>query len=427
MKKFLNLLQREIQDVLTLKMVLPFIMSIVILFFLGQLMQTEMVKATKPINIVIVDNDKTQFSQHLIEALEKANYIINLVDGVDDTQAVRIAKEKNCVLCMVIPKGFELNLKNKETASIKIYSVITSLSIASSPRTSIKKILGTINKRATESFIKELSPDLEPEVFREPIKAQEFVVLKDMIQAGSAESILSYILTQTTIVPIILFMLIITIGTMIASSIAQEKENKTLETILTVPVSRFTIVLAKMLAAVTLAIVFAFFFTLAMGSFMMPLSSPMAKISADMQQHLGQKISLGLDTGAKILLGLSIFLSIVNALAMATLSALFAQDVKDAQITIIPLTIMIVVPYLLAVMFDPSLMSLGLKIFAFLIPFSHTFFAFKFLILAQRLPVILGIIYLSLFAIALLIIATRIFSSELILTMKLRFGRISKS
>lgn len=61
-----------------------------------------------------------------------------------------------------------------------------------------------------------------------------------------------------------------------------------------------------------------------------------------------------------------------------------------------------------------------------LIPFSHPFFAFKFLIMGQRLPVILGIIYLCLFAIGLLIIATKIFSSEHILTMKFNFGRIKK-
>lgn len=426
MKKFLNILQKEIKDLLTLKMLLPFIISLFILLFVGQLMQIEMVMAMKPTNIVIIDNDKTQSSQYLIDGLKRANYIINLADAVNDTQAVRIAKKKNCALCVVILPNYELNLKNKNTAEIRIYSVITSLSIASAAqKVSIKNILRTINQQVAESFIKELSPDLKPEVFREPIKAQEFVVLKDMIQPGSAASIIAYISNQTTVVPVALVLLIIITGTMIASSIAQEKENKTLETILTVPVSRFTIVLAKMLAAVILAIVFAFFFTVVMGSFIMPLSNPAATIPTDMQ-YFGQHINLSLDGGAKILLGLNIFLSIVNALTMATLLALFAQDVKDAQSTIMPLTIMIFIPYFFALMFDPGLMSLGLKIFTFLIPFSHTFFAFKFLILGQRLPVILGIIYLFLFAIGLLITATKIVSSEHILTMKFNFGRIRK-
>ncbi len=423
MQKFFNILQKEIKDLLTLKMLLPFIMSIFILLFVGQIMQREIGSVTKPANILIVDNDKTPSSQYLVNGLKDTNYIIHLVDAVDDTQAVKIAKKEKYAMCVIIPENYELNLHNKRTAEIRVYSIITSLSIASSAqRVSIRNILRTINEQVAESFIKEMNPDLKPDVLREPIKAKEFVVLKDMIQPGSAAFIIAYISTQTVIVPVALLMLIIITGTMIASSIAQEKENKTLETILTVPVSRFTIVLAKMLAAVILAIAFAFFFMVAMGSFMMPLSTPTQNIPADMQ-NFGQ---LSLDTGAKILLGLSIFLSIVTALALATLLALFAQDVKDAQTTIMPLTLMILIPYFFALMFDPGLMSLGLKIFTFLIPFSHTFFAFKFLILGQRLPVILGIIYLFLFAIGLLIIATKIFSSERILTMKFNFGKIRR-
>ncbi len=391
MQKFFNILQKKIKDLLTLKMLLPFIMSIFILLFVGQIMQREIGSITKPANILIIDNDKTQSSQYLINGLKNANYIINLFDAADDTQAVKIAKKEKFAMCVIIPENYELNLHNKRTAEIRVYSIITSLSIASSAqRVSIRNILRTINEQVAESFIKELSPDLKPDVFREPIKAKEFVVLKDMVQPGSAAFIIAYISTQTVIVPVALLMLIIITGTMIASSIA-----------------------------------FAFFFMVAMGSFMMPLSTPTQNIPADMQ-NFGQQINLSLDTGAKILLGLSIFLSIVTALALATLLALFAQDVKDAQTTIMPLTLMILIPYFFALMFDPGLMSLGLKIFTFLIPFSHTFFAFKFLILGQRLPVILGIIYLFLFAIGLLIIATKIFSSERILTMKFNFGKIRR-
>ncbi|MGQ9665027.1 MAG: ABC transporter permease [bacterium] len=426
MKKFFNIFQKEIKDLLTLKMILPFIMSIFILLFVGQIMQSEMDRATKPANIVVIDNAKSSFSQSLIKGLKDANYIINLAEAVDDTQAVRIAKENNFAMCIVIPDDYELNLKNKKFAEIRAYSIITSLSIASSARrVSIRNILKTINQAVAESFIKELSPDLKPEIFREPIKAQEFVVLKDIIQPGNAAFIIAYISNQTVIVPVALLMLIIFTGTMIASSIAQEKENKTLETILTVPVSRFTIVLAKMLAAVILAIAFAFLFMMAMGSFMVPLSNQGINVPAEMQ-NLGPQIHLTLDTGAKVLLGLSIFFAIVTALALATLLALFARDVKDAQTTIMPLTLMILIPYFFALMFDPGTMGLGLKIFTFLIPFSHTFFAFKFLILGQKLSVILGIIYLFLFAVGLLIIATKIFSSEHILTMKFNFGRIRK-
>jgi ABC-2 type transport system permease protein len=362
----------------------------------------------------------------LIEGLKNTNNFISVLSAENDTQAVESAKGQGLSMVMIIPEGYESNLKNKMNAEIKLYSIITSISIASSAqRANIRNFLKTINQEAGESFIKEINPELNLEMLREPIKVKEFVVLKDIIQPGSAAFVIAYISTQTVIVPVALLMLIIITGTMIASSIAQEKENKTLETILTVPVSRFTIVLAKMLAAVVLAICFALFFVLAMGSYMSSFSGIETSTPSGFQVS-GTGIKLSLDTYSKILLGMSIFLSIVNALALATLLALFAQDVKDAQTTIMPLTIMILIPYFFALTFDPGTMSPGLKIFTFLIPFSHTFFAFKFLLLGQKIPVILGNLYLFLFAIVLLFIATKVFSSERILTMKFSFGKFRR-
>jgi ABC-2 type transport system permease protein len=426
MEKFLNIFQKEIKDLLTLRMILPFLMSIFLLFFIGRVMQSEVGKAMRPIDIAVIDNDKTNSSRALIEGLKNTNNFISVLSAENDTQAVEIAKGQGLSMVMIIPEGYESNLKNKMNAEIKLYSIITSISIASSAqRANIRNFLKTINQEAGESFIKEINPELNLEMLREPIKVKEFVVLKDIIQPGSAAFVIAYISTQTVIVPVALLMLIIITGTMIASSIAQEKENKTLETILTVPVSRFTIVLAKMLAAVVLAICFALFFVLAMGSYMSSFSGIETSTPSGFQVS-GTGINLSLDTYSKILLGMSIFLSIVNALALATLLALFAQDVKDAQTTIMPLTIMILIPYFFALTFDPGTMSLGLKIFTFLIPFSHTFFAFKFLLLGQKIPVILGNLYLFLFAIVLLFIATKVFSSERILTMKFSFGKFRR-
>ncbi|MEO0142498.1 MAG: ABC transporter permease, partial [candidate division WOR-3 bacterium] len=399
-------------------MILPFLMSIFLLIFISRILQGEMGKAMKPIPIGIVDLDKTNSSRILIENLKNTRNPVAILPAEDDKSAVGIAKKQNLSMVIIIPEGYEASLKGKKPAEIRIYSIITSLSVASSAvRINIKNLLKTINEEAAKLFIKELDPNLNPEILREPIKAREYVAFKDIIQPGSATFIIAYISSQTVIVPVALLMLMIITGTMIASSIAQEKENKTLETLLTVPVSRFTVVLAKMLAAVLLAIGFALFFVLAMGSFM----SSFGNIDTTQMQDLktmGAGINLSLDPTGKILLGISIFLAILNALAMATLLALFAQDVKDAQTTIMPLTIMVLIPYFFALAFDPGTMSLGLKVFTFLIPFSHTFFAFKFLLLGEKLPVLLGIIYLLFFAVCLLFVATKVFSSERILTIK---------
>lgn len=426
MHKFLNILKKEIKDLLTLRMILPFIMSIFLLFFIGNIMQGEIGRGIKPLNIGIMDLDRTPSSNYLIESLKSGGHIITMMERVDDSVAIKSGQKENLSIVIIVPEGFGDRLKNKRVSEIKLYSIITSLGITTSIQSAgIRTLLRYLNQEVSGIYAKELDPQLDPEFFKEPIKVQEFVVLRDLIQSGSAAFIIGYISNQTVIVPVALLMLIIITGTMIASSIAQEKENKTLETLLTVPVSRLTIVLAKMLAAVILALVFALFFVFAMGSFMGSLGGA-GNIPTDIQFQ-GSRINIAIDTNGKILLGLSIFLSIVAALCSATLLALFARDVKDAQTTIMPLTIMILIPYLFALIFDPNTMSPGLKLFTFLIPFSHTFFAFKFLLLGQTLPVILGNIYLLIFSLFLFFLATKIFSSERILTMKFSLKKLKLS
>ncbi|MCX7995608.1 MAG: ABC transporter permease [candidate division WOR-3 bacterium] len=426
MAKFLNILQKEIKDLLTLRMILPFLLSIFILFFMGRIMERTIERALKPTAIGVVDHDKTGASLRLIEGLKKSGNVVVVLNEDDELNAIQRAKENGLLMVVVIPGGYESNLKDKKVTEIKLYSIITALSItASAQRTNIKNFLKTINQQVAESFVRELAPDLNMEVLREPVKAKEFVVLRDIIQPGNTSFIIAYISTQTTIIPVALLMLIIITGTMIASSIAQEKENKTLETILTVPVSRFTIILAKMLAAVILAILFALFFVIAMGSFTSSFGA-MEKNNLVEMPVKSTAINLGLDSSSKFLLIISIFLAIANALGMATLLALFAQDVKDAQNAIMPLTIMILIPYFFSMAFDPGMMSPGLKIFTFLIPFSHTFFAFKFLLLGQKLYVALGNLYLLIFAFVLLFTTTRVFASEKILTMKFTWGKFRR-
>ena len=377
-------------------------------------MQIEAIKGIKPFDIGVVDLDNTESSLSLIKGLENAGNKIVVIKVKSDSEAIRIANEKNLSMVMIIPHNYEADLKNKKGVEIKIYSLINSLSFATSARrANIRNFMRALNQQVVEYFVKELDPNFNLKLIREPIETKEFVVLKDNIQQGNASFIIAYISSQTIIIPVALLILIIFTGTMIASSVALEKENKTLETLLTVPVSRFTVILAKMLAAVIIATLFAFFFMFAMISYM----SSFGSVGATSPQF-NSVIKLNIDNISKILIGLSIFLSIVNALIIATLLALFAQDVKDAQATIMPLTIMILVPYFFAMFFDPGEMSFALKILTFLIPFSHTFFAFKFLLLGQCIPVILGNLYLFIFAIILLFIATKIFSSEQILTMR---------
>jgi len=426
MNKFENLLSKELKELLTLKMVLPFALSLLILLFVSQMMKKEGQKSSFAADIMVADFDKTSTSADVVAALNLSGYTVKSLELSPVESLVMKAVNKNVNVLITIPENFEKMILKKKGAEINFYMILKSLSIRETvQRTLARNVVSVINKWISDKYIKEMSSNIDPSLVTNPIKAREFVYLKGKLREGSGQAIIAIITMQTIFVPVILFVLIIFAGTMIASSLAQEKENKTLETLLTVPISRFSIVAAKMAAAMILACIFAGIFLFAFGTFM---SGMTAASTQDMKQAQEAMKSLPMDFGlslgfsGNLLLGISIFLSIVLALSIATLLAVFTQEVKDVQAAIMPLMLLILIPYFVSILMDPHGMNPILKVFIFAIPFSHTFFAFKYLILGEIMPVIFGVFYLSFITFVLLFITLKIFSSDKILTMKFSFG-----
>ncbi len=422
MKKFFNLLKKELRELITLRMIIPFLVAMFVLIFIGRMAKGEMIKSFAPSRVGLVDFDKTPPSENLIKLLEDAKYIVVPLQSVERDSIIKEATVQGIKILIVIPEGFGHALETRQGTTIEFYSIIKSISLAESmKKASVRNILWALNQQLSDKYIKELSGEVDPATIKNPIKSQEFIVFKDNIGRGSPEMLFNLIMSQNFMVPVILMLLIILTGTMIAASIGQEKENKTLETLMTVPVSRLSIVTAKMLAAAILALIFAGFYMLAMGSYMasmIPTGITLQGIS-QMSQELSRDLGLALDFKSNLLLGINIFLAIVAALSMSTLLALFAKDVKDAQATIAPLMVMVLLPYFFSIFFDPDTVGLPLKIIIYIIPFSHTFFALKFLIMGKVMTVIYGIIYLAVFSMTFLFLAAKVFSSDKLLTMKL--------
>jgi ABC-2 type transport system permease protein len=88
-----------------------------------------------------------------------------------------------------------------------------------------------------------------------------------------------------------------------------------------------------------------------------------------------------------------------------------------------PLIFLVMIPYFLSFFSDIKTLSLPAKILVYVIPFSHPFLTTQNLLLENYRAVVYGFLYMIVFFIALIIIAARIFSTDRVLTMKLRFRR----
>ncbi len=106
-----------------------------------------------------------------------------------------------------------------------------------------------------------------------------------------------------------------------------------------------------------------------------------------------------------------------------TLKVKIAEDVKKVQGLLAPMIFLIMIPYLFSMFLDLPNASLPIKLLVYVIPFSHTFLAAPNLFLQNYSNIIFGAIYQFAVFMILAVIATKIFSSDKILTLKLNFSK----
>jgi ABC-2 type transport system permease protein len=196
-----------------------------------------------------------------------------------------------------------------------------------------------------------------------------------------------------------------------------EKEEKTLETLLTVPVDRFAILMGKVSSTIIVAGVAAV--TVLVG-----------------YNYMLGSITMGITTAAPIdlvalglvpsllgyaLLGISLFVTLLSALALAVIISAFSENVRGAQALVGYLYPIVFVPALVLIYLDVNTLPLALKAVLFAIPYSQPIIASKAIVLGDYATVIYGIIYVAAFTVVIMYIASRLFATEKILTAKLKF------
>ena len=425
MNKFLNLLFKEIKELITLQLFISLLFTIFLFYFIGQMAKTEMKKAMRTQKIAVLNLDDSPFSGQLIDNLKTANFQAEMVKNRDKQEAIDATRASDTNLLLVIPKGFGQSLETQEVKEIETYSYLRTFSlIGSRSSVIINAVIKALNEYLSNDFIKRKIPDISPEKIKNPIKSKDFVIVKNRMVEGKAEAVAGFVSSQSIIVPVILMMIIIYASQMVIAAIAMEKQNKTLETLLTVPISRTSIVTAKMLASglvgLLSAVIYMFGFRYYMSGFMGDISQAAA---ASGVSGVIQKLGLTMDTRGFLILGVSLFIAILVALALAIILGVLAEDYRSAQSLLLPLVFLVMIPYFLSIFSDPKSLSLPAKIFLYVIPFSHPFMTTQNLYLENYSAILYGILYMLAVFVVLIVIAARIFSTDKVLTMKLKFRK----
>lgn len=438
MRRFLTLLKKELAELLTLQMFLPFIIIIVLFMSIGQVVSDVGAEQSATVPVAVVDHDGGEFAEVLVATLEQTGLEPVRVSAAGD--ALLAGEDINATLdeadariLVEIPAGFSEGLLEGEQQDLTTWTSVRHFSfIGNTEVNALAGSLGAVNSAVASAVAAQAAPGVSATVLQQPIIPAEHVIIGERYAATPASAVMSFVSQQTTFIPIVLFVAVIFASQMIATAVATEKENKTLETLLSYPVSRTSIVTSKMLAAGVVALVAGAAYMIGVSQFTKGITEGVAGDPAVDRAMVAseaamQQLGLTLSTSDYVLLGLTLFGGILVALSISIILGAFAENVKSVQALLTPLMMMMFIPYFLTMFLDLSALPDAARIAIMAIPFTYLFIAGPNLFLGNYGTVWFGIAYELLWFAVFVTIAARVFSSDRILTMKLSVGRKKKT
>ena len=417
LKGFRAILLKELKElirdpkILIGMIVVPLIMFPIFGFVLGYAAESAQQQAREA-TLLIVNNDNGNWSQSFVGYIDNFMKVIVVKNlSADEVVNQDLLSANNSTQFLLIPNGFSTNMSlhvsgmREYTATVKVYGVFQGGGIFSD-----------IGSAATSGIIANFNREIAPNV----LFSKEATIIKGEIQEGIDPSTLSgLMMTQSLALPITMMVMLTYAMQIAATSVAMEKEEKTLETLLTVPVDRFAILIGKLsstiivagVAAITILIGYTYMFSsITMG---IPISS-----SVDL-------VALGLVPSpfGYALLGITLFITLLSALALAVIISAFAEDVRGAQALVGYIYPLVFIPSMGLIYLDVNTLPLIVRAVFFAIPYSHPVLASKAVVLGDYLTVIAGIVYVAALTVVIMYLASRLFATEKILTAKLRFKR----
>lgn len=420
LKGFLNILVKELKELVRdPKILLGMIIVPLIIFpVLGGIMSYSMQSAqeqAQKATILILDNDGGNWSQLLIGLLNQTAkaYVeknVNLTDEV----VQQLLSQYNTTQIIEIPRGFSenitkhFNVNPNITATLRFYGVFTGAGF-----------FEALGSYPIDNVINQFNRAWAPDI----VCTEKSSIVKGEVKLGIDPALLSgLMMSQSIALPITIMILLQVAMQIAATSVAMEKEEKTLETLLTLPMDRFAILMGKLSGSIIVAAVGALAF---MIGYNYMLSSFTVQIPAEIGLDLA---SLGLVPSlfGYLLLGVSLFVTLISALALAVIVSAFAEDVRSAQSLVGYIYPLIFIPALALMYLDINALPLALRIVFYAIPYSHPVIASKAVIMGDYLTAILGIVYVAVFTVVVMYAASRLFATEKILTAKLKFKGLRK-
>ena len=400
-----NIVKKEFKELFTVATLIPMIVIAVVFGLVGQSIGSIGERMEEKPVVGVVDIDDGAFSDIAMSVLtEKAEVIYS---GNDAEKGLEEIREENGVALLVIPQDFSQDIYADNPGEIEIYWIMKGAGLMDSISSGVVEgLVQAVNQGISTKLIQEDSSS-NPALVLAPTKRVDSTFFKGQeIEGLSASQLSSILSSQSLVIPIVVMMLIIMAGASVISSMGMEKENKTLETLLTLPVRRSYIVIGKMIGSALVGMIMAAIYMIGFSRYMSSFQISDVNL-ADFGLVLGIQDYL--------LIGISLFTALLAGLSLCIVLGTFAKNYRSAQTLIFPITALAMISMFITIFRDFDTIPAILRIFVFAIPFSHPMMAMRALMMDNYPLVISGIAYAAVFTVIMIVVAVRIFNSDRLL------------
>ena len=430
MSHMTSIIRKEVRELLTPGSVISVLVMVVLFAGLGGLIGGEVDSAAElPTFGFVVDEDGNYYDGwNPYDVLcNETNYgaeadsKIMLMDSAygDDEAILAEMREKGITSVLALPDAdsFRESMSNGTQVTMKQYYLYEPTGLFGTVSSSVlSSVVSILNTSLSQEIMSSAGTGLDYDFVTNPIVSgtnDVSTIVDGEVHTGITPSDISNEITsQTLMIPIVIMIIIMMVGSIVISSMGSEKENKTLETLLTMPIKRTSIVSGKIVAAAIVGLVYGLAYMVGMSIYMGSMTGTIAGSSSVNLEDLG----MSLDILDWFLIMVSMFLAIVCALGICMILGAFAKNYKSAQTMTMPLSILAMIPMFI-IMFTGWYGSGGvLQAITFAIPFSHPMMAMQALMYGDMTLVLGGIAYMAVFALVSILITVRLYNSDILIT-----------
>lgn len=419
----MHLLKKELSELINKQMLIGLAATFLIIVMLGFVMTSTMTESMGESGTVsVIDLDNTDFTGEIAALLEETGYTVRIETpdaGTEDfTQLMETNGWKNAA---VITKGFtDAVLEQKTAGEIGSVSVLQSTSAMTT--LSMEDDSATLVTWAVKQLLSKQHLGEQMEFLADPVITTPYTIANGSQAQISSGLLLASLTLFDQLMPLVLFLLVVLTSQTIITAIAAEKTDKTLETLLSSPIPRTSVIAAKMLAALLVAVLYAVVYGAGMFITMLITVSTTAG-DTDMSGSLTSmvqvnaalyELGLQIPLWGWVLVIVQLLLTIFIALMASMILGALVQDAKGSQTASLPILICAMFPYIISMVSDIRLMEGPAQILLYLLPFTHTFIATGCLRFHQTGLFFGGLVYQALFLAAITVLAVKLYRSDIL-------------